>query len=92
MTVKDHFYEWAEDNYFNNYMDIVSDLKDFNLTETTKVIEKINEFDEILSGLGITNRLRMVIKMDEIKKKFSFNEMYKLKTYVLLLIRRLNLQ
>jgi hypothetical protein len=92
MILQDKFWEWAEDNYFNDYIDIIEDIASFNnINEVERAIEILDEFDKILSDNNILNRIALKLKEKELKDRFGYNTIYKLKTFISLMIKKLNM-
>jgi hypothetical protein len=90
-TISGNFIHWAERYYDADMPQIVEDLTPFvELNATQKVLQRLGEFDEILSKSRGKGKDAGRISAS-VKENFDFNKVFALKTSTKILATLLNL-
>jgi len=88
-TISGNFIHWAERYYDTDMPQIVEDLTPFmELNATQKVLQRLGEFDEILSKSRGKDAGQISAR---VKETFNFNKVFALKTSTKILATLLNL-
>ena len=88
-VIENEFWDWVNKKFFKEYNNIQEDLVEAGDSAADKVVLMIDELAEIIEKMGIKEQNEIDLK--ELKEKYSFNEVYKLKTFAKFIMKKINM-
>jgi phage-related protein len=90
-VIENEFWDWVDKKFFKEYNTVQEDLVELNDSTASKMAVMLDDVSGIIAESDISEQSGIKGKMKELKEKFPFNEVYKLKTFAKFIMKKINM-
>lgn len=90
-VIENEFWYWVDKKFLKEYNNVQEDLIELNDSTANKIVIMLDDVAGIISDSGINEQGDIKKNIKELKEKFTFNEVYKLKTFAKFIMKKINM-